>query len=145
MQAHTKALLILVGCVFIGIFSGVAATELQPAMAAVLGGLLAFVCGFFGALGGISVMGVRHQQEIVALLKEQKQLKVLLRRKMGHVGTLLTSTSEAVATRVAIRMVDELFKNADSDEHRDAAVHRGGQIVSEEVVELVKSIEDAKC
>jgi len=105
--------------------------------------MVGFGCGFccfFGMLNGY-VIGNYHYRKIAACNQAMEQY---LSQRMGRMGDLISSSAQAVADRVVIRMAQEIFKNADNDEHREAAIHHGAQIVEEEIEALKASIEEFK-
>jgi len=127
----------------VGAFGGAACGMLPAAMAAGLGAAVAMACAFAGGMAGFAGAVSRYGREHSKLVKEHRELRSLVMDRIDRLGVFVTSVSQAVATRVAARMVDEMYRNiSSSDEQKEAALMRGQRIVSEEVSQLAKSIEE---
>ena len=128
----------IIGSLLMGLAVGWASNFLPGYLSAILGALSCSVCCFFGMLIGY-VLG--HQSLRHVVQKNQEMEKAFMER-VGRVSVLVSSSAHAVADKVAVRMAYEVFKNSGNEEHREAAILRGAEIVEEEIKALEESIEE---
>jgi len=136
-----KAQHVMVCSAALGAFAGVSARFMPWFFVAAMCTVFCLFVSFFGMLVGYISGRAYNENRIRRLEGRGRAMEAVMREGVGGMGPLVSASAQAVADRVAVRMVEELFRNRENDEQRDAAITRGAQIVEEEIEALMSSIE----
>jgi hypothetical protein len=134
----------VLGSAAIGMFAGISSVWLPWYLAIALCSMACCVCGFLGMLIGYSDGCAMFEERLAKLIEHNRELGEFVSSRGAAVARMITSTAKVVSARVAFRMVEEVFKNARNEEHREAALKKAGDIVGEEIRSLEDSIQGEK-
>jgi len=137
--------------ILMGIFGGIGISHFSTNwMAAFFGLALSGLSFFIGVVMGILFereQGKREGESTGGLTPLEEQQKMLIASLLSQ-KKIMAEASELIAkgvgSSVAVKMVDEMFKNKENLEHLDSILTRAEEIVDTEVKEVYRKMKDER-